>query len=608
MSSPLIGTVSLHPRGFGFVTEASSTPPRRAFVAPPMLNTFLDGDEVSTEIVAAADGRLTAQSLQLLKRSRRMGVGEVVKNSYGTFIKLDALIGNTIWPLTGADAIPAGTLVRVVLDDTQKTFASPLILDGKHADEERILARHDIDGGEDIEVSRHDDPHRALRRDVRALPFVTIDGPSTKDIDDAVFAHPPDADGGIRLLVAIADVDAAVPEGSAIDVAARHRGTSVYLPGRVVPMLPRALSEDRLSLLPHVERAVMIAELRIDQDGITTAVDLYEALMTSHARLTYDDVAAFLTVGTRPDQADWTATTEAVLSTLQAASARLSQARAQRGGLDHDTDEATIQLDAQGQPVGIAFHAQNIANTLIERLMVAANEAVADFLHRRAQPCLFRVHPYPTAERSLALEEVTKTMGVVAGFATKRAVTPTAVAALVRQVEGTRHQAPMTMALRRLLGPARYDASAGPHFGLASPLYAHFTSPIRRYADLCVHRAVRHHLHGVRDDSAHDPAWATMATHLNHRSHHAARAEDDRARQLAAAHYATRIGEAVAGYVTGVKGDGVLVQLPGAMAFLPEVLPLGSQVHAVIDKVDTILGHLDLRRADPPIATAPPAR
>jgi ribonuclease R len=488
--------------------------------------------------------------------------------------------------------------VRVGLDSDGLRFTSPVVIDGKRADEERILARHDIDGGDDLAGDHGDDPYLALRRDVRDLPFVTIDGPSTMDIDDAVFAHPADADGGIRLLVAIADVDAAVPEGSAIDLAARHRGTSVYLPGRVVPMLPRSLSEDRLSLLPHVERAVMVAELRIDQDGTTTAVDLYEGLLSSHARLTYTDVAAYLNLGVTPtDQADWTPTIEAVLSRLQAASARLSQARAQRGGLDHDTDEATIQLNEQGLPVGIAFSAPTIATTMIERLMVAANEAVADYLHRRAQPCLFRVHPHPTLERSVALDVVTKTMGIVAGFSTRQAVTPTAVAALVRQVEGTRHQAPLTMALRRLLGPARYDAVAGPHFGLASPLYAHFTSPIRRYADLCVHRAVRRHLRGVRDDSAHDPAWQTMATHLNTRSHHAARAEDDRARQLAATHYATRIGEAVAGYVTGVKGDGVLVQLPGAMAFLPELLPLGSQVHAVIDKVDTALGHLDLRRA-----------
>jgi ribonuclease R len=588
------GVVSFHPRGFGFVTHTKDGQPLRAFVAPPLLNQLLDGDVVDAQVEASGEDRFQATRLTLVARNRMVAVGDVVKNSFGVFLKVDPLIGNTTWPLHDAAALAPGVVVRARLDPVRGGFAGAVAIDDKKIDEERILARHDIDANED-DVPLPTATDTAHRRDIRELPLCTIDGPSTKDIDDAVYCHPPDDEGGLRVVVAIADVDAAMPAGSALDERAQRRATSVYLQGRVIPMLPRALSEDALSLLPDVERNAMVVEFRVAPEGDVTAVDVFEARMKSHARLTYDDVAHYLNVGVA--HASISDALQPVLRRLQAAAARLSQARAARGGMEHESDEIHMVLDRDGNPVDIEVNHNTCAHVLIERLMVAANECAAAFLFRRAQPCMYRIHPTPTQERTQALQEACDGLGIVAGFSSRKPLTPAAVSALVRQVKDTHQEAPLQMAMRRLLAPAEYTVVPGEHFGLASSLYAHFTSPIRRYADVVVHRALRAHLRGHSSSTSQPSEWAALALHLNERSRKATRAEEDRTRQLAARHYANHVGSNVQGYVSALKGDGVLVQIRGATAFLPESLPLGTQVHAVIDKVDVTLGFIDLKRA-----------
>jgi ribonuclease R len=297
MVTVLTGRISVHPRGFGFVTCPDGT---SAFVSPPDLNRFLADDRVQFE--RTGGDRPSATALTLLERPRDRLCGSVVVRGGQRFLRVDRVVANTDWPLVDADDVAEGAWVVGAIDATRVRATE--VLTGARADTERVLCRHNLAGDASGELDAavaalppFDARTEAKRRDLRAQVCVTIDGPSTKDIDDALLAFAPDDDGGLRVVIAIADVSAAVAEGSPFDRDARQRGTSVYLPGRVVPMLPRALSEDRLSLLEGVERCALTAELRIDPEGRVLAVDVHEALIRSSARLTYDAVARFLDDG-----------------------------------------------------------------------------------------------------------------------------------------------------------------------------------------------------------------------------------------------------------------------------------------------------------------------
>jgi ribonuclease R len=362
-------------------------------------------------------------------------------------------------------------------------------------------------------------------------------------------------------------------------------------------MFPRSLSEEALSLLPGADRPVLSVELRIDAEGRVRAVDVHEALVRSTARLTYDAVTRFLDHG---EPGAVPVETHATLRILRAASARLSQSRAERGGRDVDRDELSVRVDGLGRPVALETRSDDVAHRLVERLMVAANEAVARFLVERGLPGLYRVHEAPTAERSRALAAAAEALGILAGFPEDEPLSPRALSAFERQVSGTPSAALVETALRRLLGPARYQTEPAPHFGLAAPLYLHFTSPIRRYADLVVHRVVKAYLRGRRDPGAaprRDPELEALAVHLNERMHRAGRAEAERERILVARLFADRLDDRVRAVVVGQKPQGSLVQVEGALALLPgEILPLGTPLDVEIDRVDTELGRIDVRR------------
>jgi ribonuclease R len=254
-----------------------------------------------------------------------------------------------------------------------------------------------------------------------------------------------------------------------------------------------------------------------------------------------------------------------------------------------------VKLDEEGDPIGVETRTNNVAHVIVERLMVAANEAIAQFLVERGLPGVYRVHEPPTLERTQALAEASEALGVVAGFSRTTPLSPKALAAFDRQIRGTRHEAAIESATRRLLGPARYTTTPGPHFGLAAPLYLHFTSPIRRYADLMVHRILRRYLRGERMVSS--AGMEEICEHINEQSRRAARAESDRERVLLARLFASRVGQKYVGVVVGNKPAGALVQIDGAVALLAgEAPPLGHAVNVVVSGVDEELGRIDVKR------------
>ncbi|MBK8252161.1 MAG: VacB/RNase II family 3'-5' exoribonuclease [Polyangiaceae bacterium] len=566
MNSTVRGRISIHPRGFGFVT-ADGNEPQSAFVAPPDLNAFLDGDIVSAKWVVADDGRVSAQQLTLIERPRKELFGTVTYRQKKPFLRVDRLVANTDWPLESSNpslfiegaawvATIQGTTAVAVRPVTESDLAI-----------ERCVARHGIRSVFSTDVlsaaeTAAKKPTIGLRRDLRSVPTVTIDGPSTRDIDDALSAYPADPDGALRVLVSIADVDAFVPEGSVIDQEARLRGTSVYLAGRVVPMLPHVLSSDAASLVPDQDRLALTVEMRIDPEGKVTSVDLYESLIRSHARLDYDSVSEFFAEGHS------TTIAESVIPTLRwlrTAAARISATRAARGGVDLAREEAYIELDSEtGEPTTIFARQETESHRLVERLMVAANEAVAEWLTNRGLPGMFRVHDAPAPERTARLAALAQNFGLEPGFGPT--LTPRGLSAFEAQFRTAKFAPALRTVLGKTLGPARYTVIPSQHFGLGAPLYLHFTSPIRRYADLVVHRIIKRYLNGDRTQIAGDATIQTLAERINHLGYIASKAEAERHRMLVARLLSNRIGERVRGNVITIKPFGLVIQMAGTGA------------------------------------------
>ncbi|MFO0558158.1 MAG: RNB domain-containing ribonuclease [Polyangiales bacterium] len=312
---------------------------------------------------------------------------------------------------------------------------------------------------------------------------------------------PADRDGALRLFVSIADPSDFIEKDTALDREARARATSTYLAGRTLPMLPDELSSGHLSLHPEVDRRTLTCEMRIDPEGNVSSVDVYESVIRSFARLDYDECAAFLDSGAMSPAVD---KVRGSMPWFRAASARLGAFRARRGGVRIAQDEAKITVDpATGQASAVEAHKANSAHVMIERFMVAANEAIARWLTERGVPSLLRVHEIPGEEAVIEFAEIAENFGYAAGFGTK--LSPLSLAAFDAQIDGSPYEPAIRAVLLRSLGPARYQVTPSMHFGLAAPLYLHFTSPLRRYADFEVHRTIKQYLRGRRDWSLGDP-------------------------------------------------------------------------------------------------------
>ncbi len=554
------GRISLHPRGFGFLRTAPAAGAASIFLPPPELSGFLAGDLVEGTLAEAADGRFSASGLRLLERPRDRLLGTVERAGRGRGLRPDPEVANEAWVLEGGGHLRPGTTVVAEIDG--KRAVRPVEVPDKELAMTRILARWSLRGDHDarlLAAAGNTKTRGAPRLDLRDVPTLTIDAPVTRDLDDALSVLPVQRDGAIRVLVSIADVDALVSHGSELDLEARARGTSVYLPDRVIPMLPAVLSEERASLLPGAERAALTVEMRIDPEGRVRAVDLRETVIRSDARVSYDQVAAFLDQG-REEAVP--AELRSTLRWLRAAAGRLSAVRAGRGGLHFVREEARLTFDpGTKEPTAIEARAETSAHRLVERLMVAANEAVAGWLQERGLPALYRVHDAPDPDRVRSLAAFAANFGFETAFGPE--LTPRALAAFEDQFRTARAAPAIRTVVQKTLGPARYTVRPAPHFGLGAPLYLHFTSPIRRYADLVVHRIVKRHLRGARDQEAEDPALEALAADLGELAFRAAKAETERLRVLAARLFAGRIGERFEGNVISVKPFGLILQLTG---------------------------------------------
>ncbi|GGL73329.1 ribonuclease R [Wenxinia marina] len=403
------------------------------------------------------------------------------------------------------------------------------------------------------------------REDLQDIDLLTIDPEDARDRDDAVLALPDDEatnPGGFVLWVAIADVAAYVRPGSALDREARLRGNSTYFPDRVVPMLPDRLSGDLCSLHQDVPRAVIAVRMRINAAGEKIGHDFHRGLMRSRGSLAYREVQAALD-GAPSDR------TEPLLPTLRTlydAYAALRRARESRQPLDLDLPERRIELDEQGNVTSVAFKERLDAHRLIEEFMVLANVAAAETLVAKKTPLLFRVHEEPDPERLEALREVAEASGLTLA---KGQVLKTAhLNRLLSQAEGTDEAELINMATLRAMTQAYYNPENFGHFGLALRNYAHFTSPIRRYSDLIVHRAlISAHKWGDDGLSAEDEDTLERTAELiSQTERRSMAAERDTVDRYLAAYLADRIGTEIGGRVAGISRAGLFVKLDGTGA------------------------------------------
>ncbi len=414
-------------------------------------------------------------------------------------------------------------------------------------------------------------PALMQREELRDIPLVTIDGADARDFDDAVWAEPdcdPENPEGWHLIVAIADVSYYVRPGLALDRAAYERGNSVYFPDRVVPMLPEALSNGLCSLRPGEDRACLAFHLWIDRNGVLIRHRLVRGLMRSAARLTYEQVQDCH--DGRPDEVT-APLADSVIAPLFGAYARLAVARAKRGTLELDLPERRVRIDERGRVAEIAVRERHDSHRLIEEFMIAANVAAAEVLERRTMPGLYRIHDRPSMDKMEALRGFLADIGHPLGKSAD--LTPSHFTRILRKVEGTSHAPLVSEVILRAQAQAAYSPDNIGHFGLALHRYAHFTSPIRRYADLIVHRALIRTLGlgvgGLDDETL--GRLAEIGEHLSGTERRAAAAERDAIDRYTAAFLADRIGERFSGRIAGVSRFGLFVRLDesGADGLIP---------------------------------------
>lgn len=397
------------------------------------------------------------------------------------------------------------------------------------------------------------------RTDLRDVPLVTIDGPDARDFDDAVFAEPdPENRGGWRLIVAIADVAHYVRPGGALNEAAYERGNSVYFPDRVVPMLPEALSNDLCSLKPAVDRACLAVRMTIDREGNVLSHRFERSLMRSAARLTYEQVETAYK-GT-VDEITAPLITK-VIAPLYGAYAALLAARQRRGTLDLDLPEPKVEFSAPGKIARIAPAPKFESHRLIEEFMIAANVAAAETLEAAGEPVMYRIHDRPAEDKVEALREFLDGLGY--RLPKGQVIRPQSFTGILGQAQSHGHGPLVSELVLRTQAQAQYAPENIGHFGLALRRYCHFTSPIRRYSDLLVHRALIRGLKlghdGLRpDDGSQFPVWGQ---HISATERRAVAAERDAMDRYAVAYMEDKVGAIFPGRITGVTRFGLFVKL-----------------------------------------------
>ncbi|MEQ1868886.1 MAG: ribonuclease R [Vicinamibacterales bacterium] len=577
-----VGRLETHAAGYGFVIpERSIDGGGDIYIPAPHLSEAMHGDRVVARIERVKEGgRSEGRIIRILERRNEGLVGRYDRDDHGMgfVVPFDrrVLMDILIPPGQEGGAAP-GEMVTVEISrwPTAARGAAGRVshvlgnIDAPGVDTEIVIRKFGIPDAHTAEaiaeavalgktVTEKDLKGRA---DFRALVTVTIDGEHARDFDDAITIEKL-PNGNYWLGVHIADVSHYVEEGSALDREGYERGTSVYFPERAVHMFPSELATGLCSLNPHVDRLVQSCFMEVDRRGAVVRSEMFDGVIHSNERMTYTDVNAVLT-DRNPELMARYEPLVPMFELMQDLFHILHDARRRRGSIDFDLNEAEVVVDAGGAVEAIIALQRNVAHRLIEEFMLLANETVASFLEQREAPALYRVHEEPDVLKVAKFEEFISGFGYSLG-ASLTTLRPRHFQRLIERVQGKPEEKPIAFLMLRTMQKARYAPENLGHFGLAAASYTHFTSPIRRYPDLVVHRALRAARHKTLNEEQRE-AWSEdlpeVARHTSERERRADEAERELLQWKKVKFMADKVGDEFEGYVTGVAAFGLFIEL-----------------------------------------------
>ena len=617
------GKLTVNTRGFGFVTPESteSNNSTDIFIPADKMSTALHGDRVKVKIIPPRNfyeqhirGKREGQIVKVLDRANTTIVGTYSVIDVFDIVEADDAKVNLRVLITNARTfknLKPG--MKVVVEITSyKTPISGIITEilGKRKDPGvdilAILRRYGIveefppevleaAANVEKEPSKAEKDGRISRR---KLKIVTIDGEDAKDLDDGVFAQKHD-DGTYFLGVYIADVSYYVKENSPLDIEAFERGTSIYPVDRVVPMLPKELSNGICSLNAGVDRLAMACEMTLDKNGNVKHYDIFPTVIHVHKRLTYTSVNELFNSESGMHNAELN-DVEKMLSILREICELRRNIRSKRGAIDFDLPEIKVILDEKGRPVDIFKRERNLAESIIEECMLVANETVAKHMYDLQKPFIYRIHEQPDSDKIDNFNSLLATFGLHINKRPDDSVKPMDIQRVLKKVEGTRAEKIISNVALRSMQQARYTANHGGHFGLAAQYYTHFTSPIRRYPDLIVHRLLRETFNVASDSrkkiskKQNEKLKATLANIARQSSERERRAvEIEReTTDLKTVEYMQKfVGKYFNGVIVSVTKFGFFVELENGIDGLVRISSMTEDNFIYVESEFAIIGH-----------------
>lgn len=600
-----------HAKGFGFVTPEEQGMDD-IFIPPHDINGAINGDTVLIRVMKETSGdRREGTVIKIVERGKTTFVGTFQANrGFGFVVPDDKKLNMDIF-VAKEDTLGAVDGHKVVVEITHwpddiKSAAGIVtkILGHKNdpgVDILSIIYKHDIppefpaevvDAATKVpdEITEED---LVGRRDLRGETIVTIDGADAKDLDDAVTVTK-NNDGTYKLGVHIADVSYYVTKDSIIDKEAYERATSVYLTDRVIPMIPHRLSNGICSLNPQVDRLTLSCEMIIDGNGQVIKHEIFQSVIKTAERMTYSDVYRLLEE--RDEHPDLVERYESLIPMFEMM-AELAQIlrnkRMSRGAIDFDFKESKVLVNEDGWPTDIVLRERTVAERLIEEFMLAANETVAEHFHWMELPFLYRIHEDPKPEKLQRFFEFVTNFGLVIK-GTGNSVHPKAMQEIIKSIEGLPEEPVISTMLLRSLQQARYYPESLGHFGLSTDYYTHFTSPIRRYPDLIVHRLIRTYL--INGDTSKETVvqWNAVmeeiADHTSERERRAVDAERDTDALKKAQFMSDKIGEEFIGMVSSITNFGIFVELPNTVEGLVHISNMTDDYYRFEDRMMVMIG------------------
>ncbi|MGE6488942.1 ribonuclease R [Paenisporosarcina sp. NPDC076898] len=598
-----------HPRGFGFVSPEEEGMDD-IFIPPTEINGAMNGDTVLVRVSSSSSGdRREGSITKITERGITKVVGQFQDNKgFGFVLPDDKKISMDIF-IAKEDTLGAMEGHKVVVEITgwpegrkSATGMVTQILGHKNdpgVDILSIIHKHGIEtefpkpvldqaNAVPDEISEAD---LEGRRDLRNQVIVTIDGADAKDLDDAVTVTK-NADGTYKLGVHIADVSHYVTDGSPMDTEAYERATSVYLTDRVIPMLPHRLSNGICSLNPKVDRLTLSCEMVIDGSGKVVSHEIFQSVIKTKERMTYTDVYKIVEEkdeALRERYKDLVPMFELMAELADV----LRQKRADRGAIDFDFKESKILVDEDGWPTDVVIRERTIAERLIEEFMLAANETVAEHFHWMDVPFIYRIHEDPKPEKLQRFFEFITNFGIVVKGSGNE-IHPRALQEIVESIEGLPEEPVISTMMLRSMQQAKYNAESLGHFGLSTEYYTHFTSPIRRYPDLIVHRLIRTYLINGDVSKPTVAHWGAVmdeiADHTSGRERRAVDAERDTESLKKAQYMADKIGEEFEGIVSSVTNFGMFIELQNTIEGLVHVSNMTDDYYRFDDRQMMMIG------------------